>query len=83
MHDVNSLVDALAHIADVYVIGDTDEARIWHFAPPSDGADTGPGSAWYDECDVRLEAVRAALPAGWTADWSDDDVVIMRDESEE
>jgi len=38
-----------------------------------------PGSAWWDECDSRLEDIRSLLPSGWTAEFSDDDVIIERE----
>ena len=49
-------------------------------APDSDGEDTGPGSAWYDETDEILADVRSVLPDGWTAEWSDDDILIEEEE---
>ena len=38
--------------------------------------DTSPGSPWDKECDRLLAEVQRALPAGWTAEWSDDDLLI-------
>lgn len=48
-------------------------------APDSDGADTSPGSAWWDECDQLLAEIEAYLPRGWSAEWVDDDIIITRD----
>lgn len=72
-----AMEEALAPIVDVtrrdagrYVIPD--------YAPDStdyDG-DTEPGSPWDEDCDRLLAEIRAALPAGWTAEWSDNDVRI-------
>ena len=46
-------------------------------APDSDGADTAPGSEWYEETGRILAAVEAAVqPLGWVAQWSDDDLIV-------
>jgi hypothetical protein len=77
--DVQSMVRAVSAIADVHV--DTpDRAHISDLAPDSRdyGSDTSPGSAWDEQCDELLAAVRRALPAGWVAEWADDDVIIAR-----
>ena len=52
-------------------------------APESDdyGGSTEPGSEWDEECDRREKAIRDALPAGWTPEWSDDDLHIVRVQS--
>lgn len=77
------MISALAGIADV--TGDDGRYRIVDYAPDStepqylddDGTpDTAPGSTWHEECDRLLAEIRAALPEGWSADWSDDDIVI-------
>ncbi len=79
---IDVVVSALADVAEVQVLY-SDRGRIPNYAPDSaefDG-DTSPGSAWDEECDARLAAVREALPAGWTAEWVDDDLYIERDEA--
>jgi hypothetical protein len=77
---IQDVVTALKDIADVHADSD-DRGRIVGHAPPaSDWQDIGPGSEWYEECDILLAEVRAALPSGWSAEWSDDDVMIYRNE---
>jgi len=76
-----AVIDALANIADAKADGDG--VRISGYAPdssdPEYGGNTEPGSAWDTECDRLLDDVREELPAGWSACWSDDDVVITQD----
>lgn len=75
----SELVAALADIADVRVWDGS--GRISDYAPDLtdyDGDDS-PGSEWDEECDRLLEEIREALPAGWIADWSDDDIIIDRE----
>lgn len=78
--DAAEVVKALAGIADVK-IRDADRCCIPDYAPDSReyDDDTSPGSAWDEDCDRLLSEVRAALPAGWAADWSDDDIIIDRE----
>lgn len=61
-------------------------AHVTNYAPdssePKYGGDTQPGSAWDEECDRLLAQIRDELPTGWSADWSDDDIVIERSEAE-
>lgn len=40
------------------------------------GGETEPGSEWDDECERILARVRNLIPAGWEADWCDDDMVV-------
>lgn len=72
------VVAAIARVADARVDGD--RVIIVGLAPDADGygGETGPGSAWDDECVRLMRQVRQALPAGWLAEWSDDDVLIER-----
>lgn len=78
---VHGVVVAVSYIADAQVVSE-DRARIVNLAPdssdPEYGGDTCPGSAWDEECGAILKSVREALPAGWAAEWSDDDIVIDR-----
>jgi hypothetical protein len=46
------------------------------------GDDTAPGSPWDEACDALLAEIREALPAGWSADWSDSDLRIDDTERE-
>lgn len=77
------VVKALASIADASVVSD-DAARISGYAPDSSdeqyGGDTAPGSAWDERCGEMLAEIQEALPSGWAACWSDDDISIERDE---
>ena len=57
-----------------------DHIVLYDAAPDSDGEEVGPGSAWYEETDEILADVQASLPAGWTAVWSDDDIIIDEEE---
>jgi hypothetical protein len=78
---IKSVRAALAQIADVHV-DDDDNAHITDYAPDSSDAayagNTEPGSPWDEECGRLLAEIRDALPAGWSADWSDDDIAITR-----
>jgi hypothetical protein len=76
--DVDAVVAALANIADVHVDSE-DRAHISNYAPDSEGGGTGPGSRWYERCDELIADVREELPPGWSAEWSDDDIIITRD----
>lgn len=73
----DAMVKALADIADVH-IDEPGRAHITGYAPDSreyrDG--TEPGGDWDEECDRLLAEIREALPAGYVADWSDDDIRI-------
>lgn len=73
------MVDALANIAEV--VEHDGHWYIRNYAPDSSGyrGGTEPGGDWDEECDRRLKEIRDALPAGWSADWSDDDIRIERD----
>lgn len=72
------IADITAHPHDVgvYFIRDA--------APPCDtaqyGGDTSVGTPWDEECDRIIADVRAALPPGWVAEWSDNDIRIERAE---
>lgn len=81
--EVSDVVAALANIADVHV-DSADRAHITDYAPDSSEYDgnTEPGSAWDEECYRLLAEICAALPAGWSADWSDDAIVLTRDGAE-
>lgn len=78
--DIDAVVAALRNVAEVHVDSDT-RGHITRLAPDvaDYGGSTDPGSEWDEECDSRMEDVRDALPAGWSAEWSDDDVIITRD----
>lgn len=75
----HAAIAALAKIAEV-TIDSLGRLRITGYAPDSSGngydGDTSPGSAWDEECDRLRQAVRIALPSGWSIDWDDDDLRI-------
>lgn len=47
-------------------------------APQCVDGDTSPGSPWWEETEEVLESVRELLCKGWTAEWSDDDIIVWR-----
>lgn len=78
---IDDVIVALENVAEVHADSD-DRGHITDYAPdssePEYDGNTEPGSAWDEACAKLLSAVRSALPAGWEADWSDNDVVITR-----
>lgn len=80
--DINAVAAALSGIVEIKIDGD-DRAHVTNHAPdssdPEYDGDTTPGSAWDEECDARLAEIRESLPSGWSAEWSDDDVIIERE----
>ncbi len=71
----------LSSVVDVIVENDGGWLRAANVAPDSKGETTEPGSAWDKACNALLAEVRGALPDGWTAEWSDDDILVARRES--
>lgn len=81
---ISAMVQAVSRVADVHVVDG--RGRITNYTPDPaeyDGS-TEPGSAWDEACDRLLAEVRAVLPSGWQAEWSDDDILIedVRGDSE-
>lgn len=79
-----AMLAALRHLVEPQYSRVSDAWYVSDYAPASaeHGGSTEPGSPWDEECDRLLAEIRAALPPGWTVDWSDDDIRIERIESE-
>jgi hypothetical protein len=76
-YDLHDRVGGGYYIADIAPDSAALAAAVW----PKYGEGTAPGSPWDKACHAILEDVRALLPAGWVADWDDDDIAIRRSET--